>query len=340
VRPACSDGASAALDQGTGDAAVMSSTVETADEVAADPPRWLVVGGLAVGVVSVSFAAILIRWADAPALSVSFWRCLGAAVALLPFAVRQRRHLARLARRDRWLLLLSALSLALHFSLWIGSLSYTTVASSVTLVCASTPFVGLAAARFLDEPPTRRTWIGMGLTLAGAIGIGAADLGSADLGARALLGDAMALGGAVAITGYLIVGRKLRRQGLPNSVYGTTVYGAAALVLGPVCLLTGADLVGFDPQTWWALAAIVAVPQLLGHTVFNALMGTVTATVVAIVVLAEPMVSTALAWALLDELPSPMFWLGAPFILLGVYVAATGEAAAGREPPNPADPEL
>ncbi|OWY63175.1 hypothetical protein B7486_54520 [cyanobacterium TDX16] len=318
----------------------MAPTVGSATAEAVDPPRWLVWGGLVIGVVSVSFAAILIRWADAPALSVSFWRCLGAAVALAPFALRQRRTLARLPRGDRWLLLLSAASLALHFSLWIGSLSFTTVASSVTLVCASTPFVGLAAARFLDEPPSRRTWIGMGLTLAGAIGIGAADLGSSDLGGRALLGDAMALGGAVAITGYLIVGRKLRREGLPNSVYGTAVYGMAALVLGPVCLLTGAELVGFDPETWWVLAAIVAVPQLLGHTVFNALMGTVTATVVAIVVLAEPMVSTALAWVLLDELPAPLFWLGAPVILVGVYVAATGEAAASGEVTSPADLEL
>lgn len=271
---------------------------------------------------------------------MSFWRCFGAAVALAPFAVRQRHHLRRLAKADRWLLLLSATSLALHFSLWIGSLSYTTVASSVTLVCASTPFVGLAAARFLGEPPSRRTWVGMALTLAGALGIGAADLGAADLGPRALVGDAMALGGAIAITGYLVVGRKLRREGLPNSVYGTTVYGVAALVLGPICVLTGTELVGFDGQTWLVLLAIVAVPQLLGHTVFNALMGTVTATIVAIVVLAEPMASTTLAWLLLDEQPAPMFWLAAPVILLGVYVAATGETRAGRRPPSPAELEL
>jgi len=303
-------------------------------------PRGVVWSGLVLGVLSVSFAAILIRWADAPALSVSFWRCLGAALALSPFAVRQRHRLLALPRGDRWLLLLSAASLALHFALWIGSLSYTSVASSVTLVCASTPFVGLAAARFLKEPPSRRTWIGMALTLVGAVSIGAVDLGTADLGARALLGDAMALGGAIAITGYLIVGRKLRRQGLPNSAYGATVYGTAALILLPICFATGSELVGFDAQTWWALAAIVALPQMLGHTVFNALLGTVTATVVAISVLAEPMASTVLAWLLLAEVPVPLFWLAAPLILVGVYVAATGEATTSTPSSTPADLEL
>lgn len=250
-----------------------------------------------------------------------------------------RRRLQALDRPDRWLLVFGAAALALHFSLWIASLSYTTVASSVTLVCASTPFVGLAAARFLGEPPSRRTWIGMGVTLAGALAVGAADLGSADLGARALLGDAMALGGALAITGYLVVGRRLRRAGLPNAAYGTSVYGIAALALLPVCLVSGSELVGFEGTTWVALLAIVAVPQLLGHTVFNALMGTITATVVAVAVLAEPIASTALAWLLLDELPAPLFWFGAPVVLAGVYVAATGESRAAAAT-SPADLEL
>jgi len=62
-------------------------------------PRWAVWSGLGLGVLSVSFAAIIIRWADAPALSVSFWRCLGAAAALAPFAAAQRRRLLA------WLLL-------------------------------------------------------------------------------------------------------------------------------------------------------------------------------------------------------------------------------------------
>jgi drug/metabolite transporter (DMT)-like permease len=68
----------------------------------------------------------------------------------------------------------------------------------------------------------------------------------------------------------------------------------------------------------------VAGPQLLGHTVFNGLLATVSATVVALALLLEPVVATGLAWWLLDELPGLGFWAGAPMVLAGVWLATTG----------------
>lgn len=298
----------------------------------ADPPRWLIVTGLVVGVLAVGSSAILIRWTHVPSVAVAFWRCLGGAAVLAPFAWVRRRTLYDLGRRDQRLLVVSGACLAVHFSLFVASLSFTTVASSVTLATASPPFVGLGAALFLDEAPSRRTWIGMAATLLGAVVVGGADLGTAGLGGRALLGDAMALVSAIAVSGYLLVGRSLRRAGLPLSVYGTTVYGAAALVLLPVCLLGGVPLSGWDAAAWLGLLSIVAIPQMLGHTVFNALMGAISATVIAIAVLAEPVVATVAAYLLLDEAPAALFWLGAPVILVGVYVAATGEGAITADP--------
>ena len=47
--------------------------------------------------------------------------------------------------------------------------------------------------------------------------------------------------------------------------------------------------------------------------------------VVAVVILAEPVGAIALAWLLLDELPAAAFWLGAPLVLAGVWLTATGE---------------
>lgn len=284
------------------------------------PSAALVAGGLAVGVVAVSFSAILIRVAEAPALAIAFWRTLGGTLVLAPFALRARRGL-QLDRADRRLLVASGAFLAAHFALWIGSLSFTTVGSSVTLVTVSPIFVGLGGTLFLSEAPTRRMWLGMGITTVGAAVIGLADLGAVDLGARAVLGDAMAFGGALAVTGYLLVGRALRRRALPNAVYAASVYGVAAALLLLACLIAGVPLAGYQGETWLAIAGLVVGPQLLGHTVFNALLSSVTATVVSIVVLAEPVGATLLAWGLLSELPAPFFWTGAPLILVGVFVA-------------------
>lgn len=300
------------------------------------PPRPAIVAGLTVGVAAVSTAAVLIRVAigdgagvttaaagHAPPLAVAFWRTVGGAVALAPFAFRERRRAgSRLTPTRRRQLATAGAFLALHFAAWLWSLALTTVASSVTLVTMSPVFVALGAWWFLGERTRRRAWIGMAVTMVGAVTIGFADAAAIDLGPKALAGDALALSGAVAVAGYLVIGRTARRDVAPTT-YAATVYAWAAAVLMVACLVTGTALTGYAAATWVAVAGLVAGPQLLGHTVFNALLASVSATVVSVVTLAEPLGSTLLAWLFLDEVPAPLFWVGAPLVLTGVAVATS-----------------
>jgi drug/metabolite transporter (DMT)-like permease len=285
---------------------------------------------LVVGVLAVSSSAVLVRVADAPALALSFWRCALGALALAPFALRARRRAAPLERAQWRQLAGAGVALAVHFALFISSLSFTSVASSTLLVTMSPLFVGAGAALLLAEPPPRRTWAGMGLAMGGAVVVALADVAGTRLDGRALLGDALAFAGAIAVAGYLLVGRVARRR-LPVSVYAGAVYGIAAAVLAVASLASGAALSGFDRMTWLAIAGLVVGPQLLGHTVFNTLLSSVSATVVAVVVIAEPLGATLLAWWLLDEGPTAAFWLGAPLLLAGVYLAATSRRAIDPE---------
>jgi drug/metabolite transporter (DMT)-like permease len=296
----------------------------------------VVAGGIAVSVVAVSSAAVLVRVADAHPLAVAFWRCaLGAAV-LAPFALRARTRARRrggpplLAGGRALQVVASGVFLAVHFALWISSLGYTTVASSAVLVAMAPLFVGMGAALFLREAPSRRAWSGIVLAVAGAAVIGAADLSGADLGRRALVGDLLAFGGAAALSGYLLIGRAARQQ-VPVAVYASGVYGVAALVLLPACLVAGAPLGGYDRVTWLAIGGMVLGPQLLGHTVYNTLLSTVTATTVAVVSLAEPVGATLLALLVLAEAPAAGFWLGAPLVLAGVWRAVTRGAPAAPD---------
>lgn len=304
--------------------------------------------GLVVGVIAVSYAAIATRFAiegGAGPVAISFWRSAIGAVVLFPAAARALRSvpadapdttetpdgptgMARLSRRRRREIVFAGVFLGLHFGLWLSSLEFTTVASSVTLVTMSPIFVALGARRYLGESNSRRTWIGMGITIVGALAIGLADGAAIELGPRALFGDVLAFLGAVAVAGYMVAGRAVRRD-VPISVYATGAYATAAVVLLPVTFVLGQDLGGYEAQAWWAIAAIVVGPQLLGHTVFNTLLSTVPPTTVAIVILSEPLLSTLLAWLTLDELPAPLFWVGAPIVLLGVGVATVSRRRNG-----------
>ena len=291
----------------------------TAVDAHLDDPRARV-AALVVGVLAVSVAAILVRIADAPAPALALWRTALGAAALTPFALRTR---VVPAGRQRLLLVASGLLLAAHFGLWFASLDLTTVAASAVLVAMSPVAVGLGSAVFLGEPPSRATWLGLGLAVAGAMLVAAADLGGAG-GGRALVGDGLALAAAVAAAGYLLLGRHARRT-LPVSVYATWTYGTAAVALSVVCLVAGVDIGlggGYDTRTWAAIAGLVVGPQLLGHTVFNLVLGRVSATVVAVVIIAEPVGAGVLAALLLAEAPSGWFYLGAPLVLAGVVLAA------------------
>ncbi|MDX1511412.1 MAG: DMT family transporter, partial [Nitriliruptorales bacterium] len=223
-------------------------------------------------------------------------------------------------RGPRRMVLAAGAFLGLHCGLWLTSLEFTTVASSVTLVTMSPIFVALGARRWLGEQVTTRTWAGMAVALAGAVAIGLADGIDVDLGARALVGDLLALAGAVAVAGYLLVGRAAR-QSVPLAWYASRTYGVAAATLLVACLVSGTPLWGFEAMGWLAIAGIVAGPQLLGHTVLNGLLDRVRPTTISIAVLAEPVGATLLAWALLDELPATLFWLGAPLVLIGIAFA-------------------
>jgi drug/metabolite transporter (DMT)-like permease len=276
---------------------------------------WMV-----VGVVAISTSPILIRLAATPALALAFWRCLAGAVVLAPFA--SRGLVTRLDRADLARLAASGVFLAVHFALWNASLGLTTVAAATTLVSCAPLFVGLGSV-FLGEPPSGRAWAGIVLATAGAVVIGAGDAAGFGGGTDALWGDVLAFAGALAMAAYLLLGR-VARQRLPVSTYAASVYGVAAAVLLPACLLTGASLSGYQAASWLALAGVVAGPQLLGHTVFNGLLASVRASVVAVALLLEPVLATLLAWWLFDELPAALFWVGGPLTLAGVWLATTG----------------
>jgi drug/metabolite transporter (DMT)-like permease len=301
------------------------------------PPGLWVATGIGVGIVAISTSPILVRVADVPALALAFWRCLAGALLLAPFALRGGLRV-RPSLRDLGWVALSGACLALHFSLWNASLARTTIASSTVLVACSPLFVGVAAGPLLGEPPTRRGWAGIGLTVAGAALIALGDAGAVDLGARALVGDAMAFGGAAAIGAYFLIGRSVRRR-LPASTYAASVYGVAAALLLPASLIGGAPLAGYDRGSWLAIGGVVLGPQLLGHTVFNALLATITADAVAVIGLTEPVGATLLAWLVFRELPTAWFWPGAALVLAGVWLGVRRTSQSAVDNPEQAPGE-
>lgn len=272
---------------------------------------------MALGVLAITWAAILVRWADAPPLSIAFWRMALAAACLGAFCGAARLRFWRAWRGvDWWTGAAAALLLALHFACWIASLAYTTVAASVVLVSTQPVFVALLGRVFLRERPSRNAWMGIGLAIVGTGVIAGADLA---LDRRALLGDLLALLGALWISGYYILAKVLRasKDLVP---YVTVIYGLTAAWLLVAAVASGAELAGWGAPTWAALAGLALGPTILGHTSMNYALRYMPAFQVNVAILGEPVGAALWAALLLSEMPGTGTWLGGALVLAGILL--------------------
>jgi drug/metabolite transporter (DMT)-like permease len=283
-----------------------------------------------MGIAAISFASVFIRFTQAegvPTLAIAAWRLLFASAVLLPYAwVTRRNEIRDLLPKERILLAVSGLFLGLHFAAWIGSLGYTSVASSVVLVSMGPLFVGLGSWIFLGERPSLGLSLGIVVAAVGSIVISWGDLGQ---GQDQLLGDLLALLGAVMMAGYLMIGRRVRaRRSL--TTYVALVYGVAMLTLLCIVLVSRTPMLGFSLRAYGWMLALGLVPQLIGHSTLNWALRHLSATYVSIVTLAEPLGSGVLAYVFLGETVTWSTFMGGGLILAGLYVASRAEARRHR----------
>jgi drug/metabolite transporter (DMT)-like permease len=246
---------------------------------------------IAVAVLAVSTSGPLIAATVVPALAVAFWRNGFAAAVLVPFALtRNRAELRRLSAREWRLILGAGVLLAAHFATWIPSLRYTSVASSTALV-ATQPVWAALLAKSRGAVISRTAWIGIGLAVAGAALVTGLDV---RVSSRALGGDLLALVGAVFAAGYVTAGAAVRRT-VTTTSYTTLCYSTTALLLLAVCLAGGQSLHGYSGADWARIVGLTVGAQLLGHSVFNRVLRTTSATVVSLSILFEVPGATVIA---------------------------------------------
>lgn len=301
--------------------------------------RFLLPIALVVATLAVSTSSIFIRFAQmdgAPSLVIAALRMSIATMLIAPIALtRHWDEIKRFTRTEMLLGVFSGIFLALHFATWITSLEYTSVASSVVFVGTGPLWVALLSPMLLKEHISRVAIIGLALAVIGGAIIGLADACVWDGGlvcqslqdalqGRAMWGNFLALMGAWAVTGYLIIGRKLR-AGTSLVPYIFLVYGMAAVTLVIILFVSGNTPFGYEAKTYGWIFLLAAIPQLIGHTTYNWALKYLNATLVAVTVLGEPIGSATLAFFLLNETPALMTLVGGALILVGIFLSSRSE---------------
>ncbi|MFE4173181.1 DMT family transporter [Streptomyces sp. NPDC056909] len=296
----------------------------------------LSVVAMVVTVVSISATAPLTAAGSASPLAMAFWRnCLGFAV-LGPFLLLlRRREVVRVARGERALLrreqwrplvfgFLAATALALHFAAFMTSTRLTSVAMSTALVATQPVWQALIAAG-QGARTSRRTWAGLALSVVGAAAAAGLDIES---GGTALLGDLLALAGALAQAGYTALSERSRAD-VSTPLYSTFTSLVCGVELLVVCWLADIPLTGFDRATQWSLLGLLVLPQLLGLGALNFALGRTSATTMSILLLLETPVAALTAWWLMGQHIKPATVPGLLLIIVGVTIVLTSGSAEG-----------
>ncbi len=294
---------------------------------------------LLTAILAVSTASIFIRFAqaEAPSLVIAALRLTFATLLLAPIAwTRYRDEIKSLRGGEVALMVISGLFLAAHFATWISSLEYTTVASSVVFVSTGPLWVALLSPLLLNERLQRAAIVGLVVAILGGTMIGLDGACTWNVGLRctnlsqimqggAMWGNFLALIGAWTVSGYLIIGRKLRAtrtRSVSLIPYIFMVYGSAAVALIVIMFVAGESPLGYPLQTYGWIFLLAAFPQLIGHSTYNWALRYLPASFVAVTTLGEPIGSAILAFFLLKETPSIIVISGGVLILTGIYLAS------------------
>ena len=281
---------------------------------------------LVVATVAVSFSAIFIRFADDDAATVVWLRMGMATVLLVPWVLRDvRRHVMPRGWTQISLVLASGVLLAGHFLLWTASLQYTSIAASVLLVSVHPIIVTPLGRRLLGERVSRRTLVAVAVALVGMVVTCAGDF---RVDSHAFGGDLLAIGGAVCLAGYLLIGRGVRSE-LGVAGYSAIVYTVVCVIAALTAVVGGTAHLP-SPKVALACLGLAVVCTLGGHTVYNWALRHVQVLLVSLSFLGEPPLAALLALAFFGAVPGLATIAGGVLILAGLALALIEPGAWAR----------
>lgn len=286
-------------------------------------PKFKVVSLLLIGLLTFGAAPILVRYAtDVQPMVLAAMRTLFAVLILLPFWLPRRKTISELkaAGVNAWIMMLAGLCLGFHFTFWIASLHYTSVASASVLVTIHPVMLIIAESLIFKKRFKAVVWIGVIMACIGSVILGFSDRAGGGDYENPVLGNVLAFGAAVIFVFYFMIGRKIR-QSAEWIDYVFHVYLHAAITC---CILTLIWAGGWPYLSLTAVLiglALAAGPTIIGHGSMNYAVKFISPTILSTLILSEAVLAAAAAYVLFHEVPPPLSIISMTIILAGVAIS-------------------
>ena len=281
-----------------------------------NPSRFPAYLALGVGILSLGFSAIFVRWANAPGIVTSFYRMAIATILLARPFYRRAKAKRSLSRRGLRFAVLGGLFFTGDLALWATGVVLSGATNPTLLANTAPLWVGLGALVLFRERLKAMFWVGLMLAMTGAVVIlGLDSLRAVSFGVGTLLG----LLAGIFYGGYFLITQR-GRETLDSITYFWPAAVSSTVGLLILCLALRQPLTGYPASAYLNFLALGVVTQVFGYLAINHALGYLPASIASPTMLGQPVVTAILAGPLLGEALSLWQILGGLAVLAGVYV--------------------
>jgi drug/metabolite transporter (DMT)-like permease len=281
---------------------------------------------LFVGAITIAFAPILVRLSEVGPSSTGFHRFLlaiplyWAIAATLPRSDAPEGAEKPKTLRDFLLISMAGVYLAADVAVWHYSIQMTTVANSTLLANVAPVFVVLAGWILFRIRVTGTYLIGLAAAMTGVFILSRASL---SLSQDHFIGDLLGVLTAVFYAAYQMSVERLRKRFSTVTIMKYAI-PASALIMLPVALASGDDLLPVTLAGWGFLIALAAGPQVFGQGLIAWALAHLPVAFASVSLLVQPVTAALVAWALFGEQIGAQQAAGGVIVLAGIMLARRG----------------
>lgn len=219
---------------------------------------------------------------------------------------------------------------ALSMITGFASVKMTSIANATLITTIQPVLVLFVAPKMFGERLRPRQILYSACALAGVLVV---VLAAASTSGAHLSGDLLSVANVTIWTSYFVLSKKRRLAGVHSWSFLSAVFIWSAVVVLPYGFMFSNDLGDMTNGDWGRIVAMAVGPGVVGHGLMTWAQSHVDVTLASLLGLMSPVISTALAWAILDQ--SLTLWQSG-----GAVVVLVSLAFLVREQRTPAEASL
>ncbi|MEA3191796.1 MAG: hypothetical protein QOD26_129 [Betaproteobacteria bacterium] len=269
---------------------------------------------LLVGAVFIALSPIFVRLSEAGPTATAFWRVALALPVLWVLVLAFRQPL----KGPKLLFLAAGVAFAGDLAFWHTSIKLTSVANSTLLANLASIFVTLAAWLLFRQRPRPLFLAALALAL---VGVALLVHTSLEFSRTALLGDALGVVTAMFYAWYILAVKGLRDRGAATLQVMALTSTLTALLLLPVALASGEQMLPASAYGWWILIGLALISHAAGQGLIAYALAHLPAPFSSVGLLLQPVVAAFFAWMLLSEPLVALQIAGGLVVLVAIWLA-------------------